>query len=90
MTKLQRFRHFKTLTLEVVTVAPSCYISSNVMEQNKGERELFSAVSNWSTGVISDRLSYFKVIAWPKDDDLAYYCIIRVINSSIVSRLFTL
>ncbi len=95
LTKLQRFRHFRTLTLEVVTVDPSCNnfsanFSSDVMKQNQGEVELFLSLLNWSTGKISDRALYFKIITWPQDDDLAYYCIIRVINSSIVSRLFTL
>jgi hypothetical protein len=95
LTKLQRFRHFRTLTLEVVIVDPSCInfnadFSSEVMEQNPVAGELFLALSNWSTGIISDRASYFKIITWPQDDSLAYYCVIRVINFSNVSRLCTL
>ena len=59
------------------------------MEQKEGEGELCLALSKWSTGIISVGASYFKVIMWPQNDDLAYYCIVRVIDS-YSSRLFTL
>lgn len=95
MSKLQRFRHFRTETLEIVTITPSnfeksAHILSDAMDLNEGEDELFLALALWSTGIISDHHSYFKVITSARDDDLAYCCIIRVVQSSIVSRLFTL
>ena len=64
-------------------------IFSDVMEQSKGEDQMYSSLSTWSTGIISDRKMYFKVIIPCQDDDLAYYCIMRVVQSPSVSRLFT-
>ena len=60
------------------------------MEQNKGEEEMYSNLSSWSTGVVSDREMYFKEIISAQEDDLAYYCIVRVVRSSTLSRLFTM
>jgi hypothetical protein len=73
MSKLQRFRHFRSVTFEIVTIGPSCHEkNANIFadaEQNKGEDEMFSAISMWSTGVISDRESYFKIITPAQDDE---------------------
>jgi hypothetical protein len=74
MSRLQRFRHFRCETFEIVTVGPSHYeknknIFDDAMEQNKAEDEMYSALAIWSTGVISDRESYFKVITPAQDDE---------------------
>jgi hypothetical protein len=73
MSRLQRFRHFRSETLELVTIGPSYYEKKvNIfgdVEQNKGEDEMYSALLIWSTGVITDRESYFKVITPAQDDE---------------------
>jgi hypothetical protein len=97
MSTLQRYRHFRSEEFEIVLLGPSFYerITSmsnfgDVMDLNHGEDELYSALATWSTGFITERETYFKVVNPAKDDDLAYYCIIRVNQSSKVSRLYTL
>lgn len=95
LSQLQRFRHFRSETLTIVTIGPSYYensasIFSDVMEQNEGEAEMYSILSSWSTGSIVDGKMWFKLITPPQDDDLAYYCTIRVAQSTAVSRLFTM
>lgn len=97
MSTLQRYRHFRSEEFEIVMLGPGYYernasisILGDVIEQNHGEDELYSALATWSTGFISERETYFKVISPAKDDDLAYYCIVRVNQSSKVSRLYTL
>jgi hypothetical protein len=73
MSKLQRFRHFRSEAFEIVTIGPSCHEkSANIfadVEQNKGEDEMYSALAMWATGVISDRESYFKIITPAQDDE---------------------
>lgn len=97
MSTLQRYRHFRSEEFEVVMLGPSFYeritnmsIFGDVMDLNHGEDELYSALATWSTGIITERYTYFKVLNPAKDDDLAYYCIVRVNQSSKVSRLYTL
>lgn len=93
LSTLQRFRHFRSEQFDLVTVSPSFYEKSASIfsdtEQNIGEEAMYSVLEKWSTGIISDRLLYFKVIAPAQEDDLAYYCIIRVAQSTL-SRLFTM
>jgi len=93
LSTLQRFRHFRSEQFDLVTVSPSFYEKSASIfsdtEQNNGEEAMYSVLEKWSTGIISDRLLYFKVIAPAQEDDLAYYCIIRVAQSTL-SRLFTM
>ena len=73
MSRLQRFRHFRSETFEIVTIGPSCYEKNvNIFsdaEQNKGEDEMYSSLAIWSTGVVTDRGSYFKVITPAQDDE---------------------
>lgn len=49
---------------------------------------MYSALSNWSTVTITDRKMYVKVITEAQEDDLAYYCILRVMQS--LQALFTM
>ena len=95
LSGLQRHRHFRSETLEVVTAgggnpyerAESIF---GDMEQNSGERELFETLASWSTEVISDAELYLKEITHAREDDLAYYCIVRVNQCAEVSRLFSI
>lgn len=95
LTGLQRHRHFRSETLEVVTAgggnpyerAESIF---GDMEQNSGERELMETLASWSTEVISDAEIYLKEITHAREDDLAYYCIVRVNQHPEVSRLFSI
>ena len=95
LSGLQRHRHFRSETLEVVTAgggnpyerAESIF---GDMEQNSGEKELFETLTSWSTEVISDTAIYLKEITPAREDDLAYYCIVRVSQSGEVSRLFSI
>ena len=94
LTSLQRYRHFRSETLEAVIAGGSPFenresLFGDIMEPNNGEDEMFSALSSWSTGIISDRKIYLKEVFPAQDDDLAYYCIVRVLQSPVVSRLFT-
>ena len=91
----QRYRHFRSETFEIVAIGPTPFeksesLFSDMMEPNKGEDEMYSVLSSWSTGIISDREMYFKEVIPARDDDLTYYCIIRVVQSPTVSRLFTM
>ncbi|KAL7554217.1 hypothetical protein ACHAWF_017632 [Thalassiosira exigua] len=93
LSTLQRFRHFRSETFEIVTTSPPFFeqsesLFSDVMDQS--EDAIHSILSDWSTGTITDRDMYFKEIVPAQDDDLAYYCIIRVVHSNEVSRLYTL
>ena len=97
MSTLQRYRHFRSEEFEIVMLGPCFYeritsmsIFGDVMDLNHGEDELYFALATWSTGFITERETYFRVICPAKDDDLAYYCIVRVNQSSKVSRLYTL
>ena len=95
LSSLQRHRHFRSETLEVVTTgggnpyerAESIF---GDMEQNSGEKELFETLGSWSTEVISDGKIYLKEISRATEDDLAYYCILRVSQCPAVSRLFSI
>eukprot|EP00985_Skeletonema_marinoi_P002148 scaffold875_cov121-Skeletonema_marinoi.AAC.1 len=95
LSRLQRHRHFRSETLEVVTVgggnpyerAESIF---GDMEQNGGEKELLETVASWSTEMISDGEIYLKEITHAREDDLAYYCIVRVSHCPEVSRLFSI
>ena len=94
LSGLQRHRHFRSETLEVVTTgggnpyerAESIF---GDMEQNSGEKELFDTLMSWSTEMVSDGEIYFKEITPAKEDDLAYYCIVRISQSTKVTRLFS-
>lgn len=94
LTQLQRFRHFRSETIEVVTIGGHFHEKSESifshLENNDGEEELFLSISSWSSGIISDRSMYFKELVPSQDNDLAYYCITRVVQSPSVSRLFTM
>ena len=95
LSSLQRHRHFRSETLEVVTTgggnpyerAESIF---GDMEQNSGEKELLETLGSWSTEVISDAKIYLKEITRAKEDDLAYYCILRVSQCPELSRLFSI
>lgn len=94
LSKLQRHRHFRSETLEVVTTgggnpyerAESIF---GDIEQNSGEKELFETLTSWSTEIISDSEMYLKEITAAREDDLAYYCVARV-SQYQVSRLFSI
>jgi hypothetical protein len=95
LSRLQRHRHFRSETLEVVTAgggnpyerAESLF---GDMEQNSGEKELFETLTSWSTAIISDTEIYLKEITPAREDDLAHYCIVRVSQCREVSRLFSI
>ena len=96
LSNLQMHRHFRSSTFEIITISSNSHekrasIFSDVMEQNQGEDEMYSVLSSWSSGMIlNNRTLYFKEIIPAHDDDLAYYCIIRILQSTTVSRLFTM
>ncbi|KAL7542994.1 hypothetical protein ACHAXR_012278 [Thalassiosira sp. AJA248-18] len=94
LSNLQRYRHFRSENVEIVTIGANFYEKSESLfsdlEQNVGEDEMYQVLSSWSTGVISDRSIYLKEIIPAKDDDLAYYCIMRVVQSPSLSQLFTI
>lgn len=94
LTILQRYRHFRSEVFDVVTLGANFHEKSESifshLEQNAAEDEMYLTMARWSTGVIRDREMYFKVIVAAQDDDLAYYCIVRVSQSHAVSRLWSM
>jgi hypothetical protein len=81
-------RHFRTETVEVVTIKGSKddnrALFSDLMETDEGEDNLWLALTGWVTGTIIDRTAYYKVLPH-KTDDLTYYLVIHVVRCRDVS-----
>jgi len=83
MTRLQRYRHFRTEYLEVVTVTGNPFETSNslfsdVMESNTAVDELYECLAMWSSHCVEpeNRHTYMKIVE-SSEHDLIYYCILR-------------
>lgn len=83
MTRLQRYRHFRTEYIEVVTVTGNPFETSNslfsdVMEGNTAVDELFECLAKWSNhcATSENRHTYIKIIE-SSEHDLIYYCMIQ-------------
>lgn len=94
MTHLQRYRHFRTEHIEVVTVTGNPFETSNslfsdVMEGNTAVDELFECLAKWSSHCATpeSRHTYIKIIE-SSEHDLIYYCLLRCNPCPKASRLY--
>jgi hypothetical protein len=92
LTMLQRHRHFRSEIFEVVTLGGSTHENRerafalfSDMDTDSGEDEMQTVLSEWSTGCITEGTMYFKKVFPAQDDDLAYYAVIRLVRSHLVS-----
>ena len=94
LNTIQRHRHFDVESFEVVCVGGDPFsnqesLLSEFMEEDNGENELFEALSDFSTHIVTDRRCYVLKLP-PSRHDLVMYCIIEVDQSPEAARLYAI